>query len=171
MELFLQIVVVLAVGLEAGRLLVALIRPTPSYELGGSDLGRLDSASFFDRLAAALDTSAAACRTFEGHTRGQDFYEGALADIARARSSIHFTAYIYTPGDVATRFTRALAERARAGVEVRVLLDSFGSLTTRKRDLDELIRAGGRVEWYHPLRWDTWPRMNHRSHLEILVIV
>ena len=170
MELALTVVIVAAVALEAGRLLAALLRPTPSYELGASDLGLNDSAEFFDRLAAALATPAAACRSFETLNRGEQFYGRALEDIAHARSSVHLTAYIYAPGEVAARFTHALAERARAGVEVRVLLDAFGSLTTRKRDFDELIRAGGRVEWYHPLRWDTWPRMNHRTHQEILVI-
>lgn len=170
MDLFLQIVILLAVTLEAGRLLAALFRPTLRYELGTSELGELDGADFFDRLAAALDTSATACRSFEGLTRGEEFYAAAIADIGRARSTVHLTAYIYARGEVATRFTRALAERARAGVEVRVLLDAFGCLTTRKKDLDELIRAGGRVEWYHPLRWDTWPRLNHRTHQEILVI-
>jgi cardiolipin synthase len=170
MDTLLLTIAALAVVLEAGRLLVALVRPTPSYDLAGADFARLDSAAYFDRLAAALDSPAAACRSFEVLNTGQRFYDQAIEDIARAQSSIHLTAYIYTPGEVATRFTKAMAERARAGVEVRVLLDAFGSLTTFKSDLDELIQAGGRVEWYHALRWDTWPRMNHRSHLEILVV-
>jgi cardiolipin synthase len=166
----LEILILVAVTLEAWRLMLALIRPTPGYDLEDRDLGPIESKAYFDRLAAALDAPKSACRTFEPLNRGHIFYERAIEDIKRASSSIHLTAYIYTPGEVATRFTRAMAERARAGVEVRVLLDAFGSLTTRKADLDELIRAGGRVEWYHPLRWHTWPRMNHRSHLEILVI-
>jgi len=33
-----------------------------------------------------------------------------------------------------------------------------------------LLKAGGRVEWYHPLRWNTWPHINNRSHQEIIVI-
>ncbi|MEZ5366011.1 MAG: phospholipase D-like domain-containing protein [Bryobacterales bacterium] len=161
---------VAAIVLEAGRLLVALTRPTPRYDLEGGRFPPIDSADYFDRLAAVLDAPASACREFEPLYGGERFYGQALEDIARARSSIHLTAYIYTPGKVATRFTQAMAERARAGVEVRVLLDAFGSLTTRKKDLDELIRAGGRVEWYHPLRWHTWPRINNRTHLEVLVV-
>ncbi len=170
MHLFWQIVVVVAVALEAGRLLVALLRPTPTYELSDDVLGAIDSAEYFDRLAATLDAPVAACRTFEPLNRGELFYEQALADIARARSTIHLTAYIYAPGEVSARFTRTMAERARAGVEVRVILDAFGSLTTRKKDLAELILAGGKVEWDHPLSWDSWPRVNHRSHLEVIVV-
>jgi cardiolipin synthase len=166
----LQILIIVAVTLELWRLLLALIRPTPGYDLENRDLGDIESMRYYDRLAAALDAPTSACRTFEPLNRGHIFYERAIEDIQRARSTIHLTAYIYTPGEVATRFTLAMAERAKAGVEVRVLLDAFGSLTTRKSHLAELIQAGGRVEWYHPLRWHTWPRMNHRSHLEILVI-
>ncbi len=151
-------------------MLVALVRPTPRYELRETDLGSLEPDELLERLSASLDTPPAACATFRGSTRGEEYYEAAITDIARARSAVHLTAYIYAPGKVATRFTKALAERARNGVEVRVLLDAFGSLTTRKRDLEELLNAGGRVEWYHPLRWHTWPRMNHRTHQEIIVI-
>ena len=170
MDLFWQIVIVIAVTAEAWRLLLIFIRPGPTYELGSAELGDLETPAYFNRLAGVLDAPTSACSSFEPLNGGERFYGEAIADIARARSTIHLAAYIYTPGEAADRFTKAMAERARAGVEVRVLLDAFGSLTTFKSHLDELIKAGGRVEWFHPLRWHTWPNMNNRSHLEIIVI-
>ena len=170
MTLFLELLILLAVLAEAGRLIIALVRPTPRYELGKTDLGDLAPTELLARLSAALDTPQTACCSFEGMTVGEEFYDAAVRAIEDASSTVHLTAYIYTPGKAADRFTKALAERARAGVEVRVLLDAFGSLTTREKDLEELTRAGGQLRWYHPLRWHTWPRMNHRTHQEIIVI-
>jgi cardiolipin synthase len=64
----------------------------------------------------------------------------------------------------------ALTERARAGVEVNLVMDAVGSLATPKHFFSELRQAGGHVQWYHPLRWYNWPRANNRTHRELIVI-
>jgi cardiolipin synthase len=53
---------------------------------------------------------------------------------------------------------------------VRLTLDAFGNLFTRRRFFRDLRAAGGRVEWYQPLRWYTLKRYNNRTHRELLVI-
>ena len=50
-----------------------------------------------------------------------------LASIAQARESINLEIYIFDHGVIAGRFAEALAERARAGIEVRILVDGWGS--------------------------------------------
>jgi cardiolipin synthase len=63
-----------------------------------------------------------------------------------------------------------MTERARAGVKVRMTIDAMGSLSMSKQYFQSLTDAGGRVEWYHPFRWYSWPRINNRTHREILIV-
>jgi cardiolipin synthase A/B len=55
-------------------------------------------------------------------------------------------------------------------VEVRVLLDAFGSFRMPRRRFDAVTRAGGRLCFYHAIRWNTWPHMNHRNHQNLLIL-
>jgi cardiolipin synthase len=75
-----------------------------------------------------------------------------LEAIARARSSINLETYIFWSGEIAGRFRDALSERARAGVEVRVLLDAAGSGSKLSRDDVSVMRAAEcAVEFVQPL--------------------
>ncbi|HEX6881660.1 MAG TPA: phospholipase D-like domain-containing protein, partial [Terriglobales bacterium] len=93
-----------------------------------------------------------------------------LASIGAAQRSICMECYIFQRGRIADRFLQALAERAAAGLKVNLLLDGLGSLATTDSYLKVLTDAGGKVAWYHPLRWNTWPRYNNRTHRELMVI-
>lgn len=77
---------------------------------------------------------------------------------------------IFEKGRVAQDLVNALVERARAGVKVKLVIDSIGSLRTPDAFFDPLRQAGGRVEWYQPLRWYTFKRWNNRTHRKMLVI-
>ena len=55
-----------------------------------------------------------------------------LAAIRGAKRTIDFETYIYWSGAIGREFADALAERARAGVKVNVLLDWVGSATSWK---------------------------------------
>ena len=54
---------------------------------------------------------------------GEQIFPAMLAAIRSAQRSITFETYIYWSGDIGREFAEALAERARAGVKVHVLLD------------------------------------------------
>ena len=69
---------------------------------------------------------------------------------------------------IATRFAAALAERARAGVEVRLLVDGLGSSLGPLEA--ELAAAGARVRIYKPLRIYSIDRVGNRTHRRILTI-
>jgi cardiolipin synthase len=103
-------------------------------------------------------------------TNGEVFYEAELEAIRAARESVNIEAYIFQKGELTKRFVDALAERARAGVKVRLVLDAIGSFATWESYFKELCAAGGRVCWYHPLRWNTLARINNRTHREIIVV-
>jgi cardiolipin synthase len=63
-----------------------------------------------------------------------------------------------------------MTERARTGVQVNVIADAIGNFSLQKGYFDELTKAGGQIEWYHPIRWNTWPRINNRTHRELLIV-
>ena len=103
-------------------------------------------------------------------TNGEVYYEAELAAIREARHSVNLEAYIFWEGEVTRRFLEALCERARAGVQVNMVLDTVGSFTTSRAYLEPLAAAGGRVGWYHPIRWHTLPRVNNRTHRELIIV-
>src|ERR1700720_2748137 len=55
------------------------------------------------------------------------FFDRLLDDIRSARESIHIESYIWWTGSICEQIASALGERARAGVEVRLMLDYSGS--------------------------------------------
>ena len=70
-----------------------------------------------------------------------------------------------------TEFCDALAERARAGVRVHVLLDGIGSgLDLEKADVERLKQAGCSFAFYHPIASLRIDRVNRRTHRRILVV-
>jgi cardiolipin synthase len=100
-------------------------------------------------------------------------YTALLEDVGQAREHIHLQYYIYEPDRTGTALLEALVGCARAGVQVRLLLDAVGSGKTTQRFLQPLLDAGGEVAWFHPMRlhW-FWKRpwVNLRTHRKIVVI-
>jgi cardiolipin synthase len=93
-----------------------------------------------------------------------------LGAIRGAKKTILFETYIYWSGDIGTAFADALAERARAGVKVHVLLDWVGSAKVDEAILDRMKAAGVEVEMFHPLNWYNLGRMNNRTHRKLLIV-
>src|SRR3954463_7028816 len=101
---------------------------------------------------------------------GVQIFPSMLAAIRTAQKTINLEFYIYWDGEVGRMFAEALAERARAGVAVKVILDAVGSATMSQSLIDFLTRNGIDVEWYHPIRWYTLSRANHRTHRKLLIV-
>ncbi|WP_395697242.1 phospholipase D-like domain-containing protein [Methylocella sp.] len=100
---------------------------------------------------------------------GEDIYRRFLETIEGAERHIHMASFILHPDAVGRRIIEALAQRARCGVEVRLLLDGFGSFGISKRDLDPLQRAGGETAFFLPVRLRTVTRTNLRNHRKMLI--
>ena len=101
---------------------------------------------------------------------GDEIFPAMLDAIAGAKRSISFETYIYWSGQIGRRFADALAERARAGVPVHVLLDWVGSAKMDEALLDEMRQAGVQVLKYHPPHWAHLGRLNNRTHRKLLVV-
>jgi cardiolipin synthase len=101
---------------------------------------------------------------------GDQIFPAMLGAIRSARKTITFETFIYWSGEIGRQFADALAERARAGVKVHVLLDWLGSKKMEERYVREMEAAGVEVMRYHPLKWFNAWRVNHRTHRKLLVV-
>ena len=101
---------------------------------------------------------------------GVQIFPAMLAAIRSARSSITFETFIYWSGRVGRDFAEALAERARAGIPVHVILDAVGIDKVDEEHLRLMEQAGVQVRRYKPLHWYTLTRINNRTHRKILVV-
>ena len=103
---------------------------------------------------------------------GDDCYAAIEAAIRAATHHVHLEYYIWEPGCAGDRLRDALAERARAGVKVRLLLDDVGSGGTSDDYFATLTRAGGELAWFNPLRISRFrpTLLNFRTHRKIVVV-
>lgn len=102
---------------------------------------------------------------------GDGTYPQLWNDLSAAKHTITVQMYYSEPGKVTDEMRDRLAERARAGVRVLVLLDAFGSGPLRKTDFVSTLRAAGaRVAWLRPIRWYTLNRAATRSHVRAIVV-
>ncbi|AWZ04779.1 MULTISPECIES: phospholipase D-like domain-containing protein [unclassified Streptomyces] len=101
---------------------------------------------------------------------GDEIFAAMLGGIRRARYTVDMMTFVYWKGDIARDFARALAERARAGVRVRLLLDGFGSRLIERELLDEMERAGVQVAWFRKPLYLSPLKQNHRCHRKVLVV-
>ncbi|KRG44106.1 cardiolipin synthase [Stenotrophomonas pictorum JCM 9942] len=101
---------------------------------------------------------------------GDEIFPAMLEAIHSAQKTITFETYIYWSGQIGQEFADALAERARAGVQVKVMVDWVGSLKMDTRLLDQIRDAGAEVHQYRPLKWYNLGRLNNRTHRKLLVI-
>lgn len=101
-------------------------------------------------------------------------YPAWLDAIHQAQKHIHFESYIISDDHTGREFVDALAERARAGVRVRVLFDWLGCFWTPLRLFEPLLKAGGEVRAFNPLRLDSpfgWVSRDHRKMIAVDGIV
>jgi cardiolipin synthase len=76
--------------------------------------------------------------------KGRRYFPRILEDIAGARDHVHMLFYAIRPGTIADSFVDALAERAAAGLEVKVAVDAIGSgVDTTSRALYRRLRDAG----------------------------
>lgn len=104
---------------------------------------------------------------------GPATFAAMFADLEQARKSIFMESYIFEDEVIGQRMAEVLKRKARAGVQVRLIYDAIGSLTTPRAFFDELAQAGVLVCEFNPvqaslpLRAD---KLNHRDHRKITVV-
>ena len=107
---------------------------------------------------------------------GDEIFPAMLKAIRNARRSIDFETYVYWKGSVGREFAEALAERARAGVAVHVILDWQGTQKLDRDSIQLMKDAGVKIVQFNPLAWyklNFWyspARINNRTHRKLLIV-
>lgn len=155
----------------AAYMLGGLIGSSPAYHISGAEeMPPNDSNDFLNLVESLVDAKVNRTGNLEVLTNGPNFYPAALEAIRGAQRSVCLEAYVFHPSEAARLYVEALAERARAGVEINLTLDAFGSFPARKAFFRPLLEAGGQVRRYNGLSWYRILRIDNRTHRELLII-
>jgi cardiolipin synthase len=170
--MFIAFVVIasLALVLLLWRLLLALFKQGLPYRTDGFKPGDLASDDYLQFLAAISNAPTRPHTKIVVLKNGDEIYSTELAAIDSAEFSINLESYEFLEGSVTRRFLEAMAARARAGVKVKLVIDAVGSFGTHDDYFQDLRSAGGRVVWYHPIHWNSWPNINNRTHRKLLIV-
>jgi cardiolipin synthase len=131
---------------------------------------RVHGPEFRQAMGAVLGPLFIGGNRVETLENGNEIFPAMLRAIRSAQRSITFETYIFHEGEVPEQFARALAERARAGVKVHVILDGHGA--RKSRPYHRLLReAGVDLAIYSPAARSLNPfRYNNRTHRKLLVV-
>jgi len=98
-------------------------------------------------------------------------YPAFLAAVEAAERSVEVLFYIWQPDETGARLRDLLAERASAGISVRVLVDGLGAHRADRAFFAPLRAAGGRVAWFQPPRvLRRGLDLNFRNHRKLLLV-
>ncbi|MDE7123337.1 MAG: cardiolipin synthase, partial [Alistipes sp.] len=105
------------------------------------------------------------------YTDGGAKMEALLEAIGRARHHIHVQYYILADDATGRRLRDALVARAREGVEVRVLYDDVGSVSTRRAFFDAIRREGIECRAVLHVQFPRFTsKVNYRNHRKVVVV-
>lgn len=122
------------------------------------------------RLERLIGIAATEGNALAALRNGDEIFPAMLDAIRRAEHTVDMMTFVYWKGAIARDFAHALADRARAGVRVRLLLDGFGSRLIDKDLLAEMDRAGVQVSWFRKPLYLSPFKQNHRCHRKVLVV-
>lgn len=100
---------------------------------------------------------------------GDRIFPAMLEAIGGATRCVDLLTFIYWSGEIGRCFADALADRARAGVRVRVLLDAVGARRMDRELLGIMEDAGCDLRWFRPVRTGDLGKVNRRTHRKVLI--
>jgi cardiolipin synthase A/B len=130
----------------------------------------VESTAFLDTMIGSTGVPMLEGNAVEVLNNGDEFYPSMLEAVRGAQRSITVEAYIYWRGDIGLEFAHAIAERAKAGLPVKLLLDTVGSATIGDEILKVLEDGGCQLAWFNPVDWYTLDRFNYRTHRKSLIV-
>lgn len=100
---------------------------------------------------------------------GDEIFPAMLDAISSSKRTVDFLTFIYWTGEIGRQFAECLAERAQAGVRVRVLLDAMGAWSLDTTVVKIMEDAGCDVRWFRPVSKETALQANNRTHRKVLI--
>ncbi|MBQ0999620.1 cardiolipin synthase B [Streptomyces sp. RK62] len=142
--------------------------PTPDQDRPASTAERKQRLR--RRLERLIGVAATEGNELVPLRNGDEIFPAMLGAIREAEHTIDMMTFVYWRGQIAHDFAAALADRAREGVRVRLLLDGFGAKEIEGRLLELMASAGVEIAWFRRPVWLSPFKQNHRCHRKALIL-
>ena len=107
----------------------------------------------------------------EFYTDGYQFFPALLQSISRARHHIHLETYIFDDDPLGRLIADALIQKAKEGVEIRVIYDDVGCWRVPRAFFERMKKAGIDVCAFMPVKFPAFTsKVNYRNHRKVCVI-
>lgn len=106
------------------------------------------------------------------YSKGEDLFDDMIEDLKKAKDCIHMEYFIWRSDVLGERIKEVLIEKAKEGLDVRLIFDGAGCIgTISKKYRKELKKAGVNFLYFHDPFSLLWTRfVNYRNHRKIVVI-
>lgn len=104
------------------------------------------------------------------YTSGKEFFEDLCLEIENAKSSICMEYFIFHKDKIGTKIMEILCKKAQEGVDVKLIYDDLGSISTPSSFFRKLNKAGGRARPFFQIRLGLPLTLNYRNHRKLSVI-
>jgi cardiolipin synthase len=109
--------------------------------------------------------------TVEIFTDGHQKFEALFDSIKNAKKHIHILYYIIKGDTLGLKLINLLTQKAKEGIEVKLLFDALGGRTLKNSYLKPLIDAGGKVAIFFPSKIFFFNfKVNYRNHRKLAII-
>jgi cardiolipin synthase len=100
-----------------------------------------------------------------------DLYSSLLKDIEQASNYVYIETYRFGNDSIGKKFRDALTRKVREGVEVKLLIDSWGSLVSN-HFFNDFIHSGGEVRFFKKIvySFDFFTKNHRRNHRKLVLI-
>ena len=105
------------------------------------------------------------------YTSGYDFFPALLHEISRAKNHIHIDIFIFNDDELGRLIADALIDKARQGVEIRLIYDDVGCWKVKNAFFERMRDNGINVHPFMPVKFPAFTsKANYRNHRKIIVI-
>jgi cardiolipin synthase len=169
---YIQLPIVALVALVLALVLMTIlfwsVKEKPSSRLKVESPG--DLAVLMPSLVGLTQGTLEQGNRIEVLQNGDGFFPLLFRDIAGAKESVHIETYIWWESSIGNQLAKLLAEKARQGVEVRLMVDASGGKDLTDEQEEAIERGKGRVGRFHPLTLRNLGRLNNRDHRKVMII-
>jgi cardiolipin synthase len=104
-------------------------------------------------------------------SKPREVYRQMLKDIRHAKKSVYLETYIFGNDSVGKLFKNLLTRKAKQGVKIFLLIDSWGSKVD-KNFFSKLIKNGGQVRFFKEIQYVLrfFSKNHERNHRKLLII-
>jgi len=134
-----------------------------------SDEVDIGSDAFLYATEAITSAPISYGNDIELFVNGDRIFPAMIETIEGAQQSLNLLTYVYWSGEIGEEVAAALCERARAGVEVNVLIDAVGSVKMDRAIIEQMNEAGVTFAFFRPPKPYAIRRINNRTHRKLLI--